>query len=224
MKRRALLLLTAGPPLAAGVAQATPPAVQLLVEWRWVDSSLPPAAQAAVRDGAVVVGTAGSYSPRGPGVVTSTATPPVPTVQRLLVLNGQQAGLRLTTREPLQWVEAVVELDPSATSGTSATSATPGSARPRVYASPRQGERRSTQGILLTPSWPGGRSPVRVAFAVDDTEGNQLQSTVPLPLARWQTVARTGTATPPAPRGTLSTHDAAGQPERELQLRVSVQP
>jgi hypothetical protein len=224
MKRRALLLLTAGLLLAAGAAQAAPPAVQLLVEWRWVDSSLAPAAQAAVRDGAVVVGTAGSYSPRGPGVVTSTATPPAPPVQRLVVLNGQQAGLRLTTREPLQWVEAVVELDTSATSGPSATSATPGGTRPRIYASPRQGERRSTQGILLTPSWPGGSARVRVAFAVDDSDGGHLQSTVQLPLARWQSVARSSTAAPATPRGTLSTHDAAGQPERELQLRVSVQP
>ncbi|WP_204280290.1 hypothetical protein, partial [Raoultella ornithinolytica] len=63
---------------------AAPPAVQLLVELRWVDSRLAPAAVAAVRDGAVVVGTAGSVSPRGPGVVTSTAAAPPPPVQRLL--------------------------------------------------------------------------------------------------------------------------------------------
>ncbi len=71
MKRRALLPLILLPALAA----AAPPAVQLVVELRWVDSNLPPAAQAAVRDGAVVVGTAGSVSPRGPGFVTSRPRP-----------------------------------------------------------------------------------------------------------------------------------------------------
>lgn len=210
MKRRALLPLMLLPALAA----AAPPAVQLVVELRWVDSNLPPAAQAAVRDGAVVVGTAGSVSPRGPGVVTSTAQAAPAPVQRLLVLNGQRAGLRLTTREPLQWVDAVVEIAPAGS---------PASAARRVYASPRQGERRSAQSFTVTPTWPGGRAPVRVEFAVDD--GDQaFQSTLNLPLERWQTVARSGGTQAPAPRGTLSSADAAGHPERELQLRVSVQP
>lgn len=212
MKRRLLLLLTLAPLLAAGA----PPAVHLVIEWRWVESNLPPAAQAGVRDGAVVVGTAGSVSPRGPGTVISTApAAPQQPAQRLIVLNGQHAGLRLTTREPLQWVDPVVELDPSAR---------PASAARRIYASPRQGERRTTQGIALTPTWPGGRAPVRVEFAIDDPDGNEVQSTVQVPLERWQTVARSGGGMPAAPRGTLSSRDAAGQPERELQLRVSVQP
>ncbi|HEY8878390.1 MAG TPA: hypothetical protein VIN03_12555 [Roseateles sp.] len=194
---------------------AAPPAVTLVVELRWVDSNLPPAAQAGVRDGAVVIGTAGSVSPRGPGVVTSTVQAAPPPVQRLMVLNGQRAGTRLTTREPLQWVDAVVELDPSAG---------PASAPRRLYASPRQGERRTTQSLTVTPTWPGGRAPVRVEFSVDAGD-EAFQSTLELPLERWQTVARSGGATPqPAPRGTVSSRDAAGQPERELQLRVSLQP
>jgi hypothetical protein len=209
MKRRALLLILL--PLAAAAA---PPAVTLVVELRWVDSNLPPAAQAGVRDDAVVVGTAGSVSPRGPGIVTSTARPASPPVQRLLVLNGQRAATRLTTHEPLQWVDAVVELDPSAG---------PASAPRRLYASPRQGERLTTQSFTVTPTWPGGRAPVRVEFSVD--AGDQaFQSTLNLPLQRWQTVARSGGGSQPAPRGTVSSRDAGGQPERELQLRVSLQP
>lgn len=213
MKRPARLLLfslTLLPLLAA----AAPPAVQLLVELRWVDSHLPPSAQAGVRDGAVVVGTGGAVSPRGPGVVTSTAPAAPQPTQRLRVLNGQRAGLRLTTREPLQWVEAVVELDPAAT-----TAAAPR----RLYAQPRQGERRATQAFAVTPTWPGGRAPVRVAFDVEDAD-NSFQSTLDLPLERWQTVARTGGSASPAPRGTVSSRDAAGQQERELQLRVSINP
>jgi len=211
MKRRALLLLTSLPLLAA----AAPPAVHLVVEWRWVDSNLPPAAQAAVRDGAVVIGTAGSVSPRGPGVITSTAQPPAPQPgQRVIVLNGQRAGVRLTTREPLQWVDMAVEIDPAAG---------PASAPRRIYASPRSGERRSSQDFSVTPTWPGGRAPVRVEFDISD-DGQALQSTLQLPMERWQTVARSGSAASPASKGTLSSADAAGRPERELQLRVSVQP
>lgn len=208
MKRRALLMSLVAATAAAS-AGAAPPAVTLLVELRWVDSALPGAAQAGVRDGAVVVGTAGAVSPRGPGVVTSTAQATPQPVQRLLVLNGQRASLRLTTREPLQWTDAVVELSPA------------GSVRD-IHAMP--GERHTTQGFTVTPHWPGGNAPVRVDFAVD-ADGQAFQSTQQLPLARWQTVARTGGgASAPAPRGTVSSRDAAGQPERELQLRVSPQP
>lgn len=213
MKRR-LLLLT---PLLAPVARpalAAPPAVQLLVELRWVDSALPPAAQAGVRDGAVVVGTAGSVSPRGPGGVTRSAEPaPVP-VQRLLVLNGQRASLRLTTREAVQWVDAVAEIDPSAG---------PASAPQRLYVSPRQGERRHIQAIAVTPAWPGGRAAVRVAFEVEDDDSAH-QSTLDLALGQWQTVARSGGGGSPAAPGSWRSADAAGTPARELQLRVSVQP
>ena len=213
MKHRLLFALLLAPALAV----AAPPAVQLVVELRWVDSSLPPAAQAAVRDGAVVVGTAGSVSPRGAGVVTSTTqAAPVP-VQRLVVLNGQRASLRLTTVEPLQWVDTMVELDPTASANVN------GNAKPRVYAAPRQGERRSTQAFAVTPTWPGGSAPVRVDFSVQQDDVGH-ESTQQLPLARWQTVARTGGAGVAAERGTLSSVDAAGRPERELQLRVSVQP
>lgn len=214
MKRRALLSLT----LLPWWAVAAPPAVQFIVELRWVDSSLPPSAQAGVRDGAVVIGTGGAVSPRGPSVVTSTAAAAPPPAQRLWVLNGQRASLRLTTREPLQWVDAVVELEPTATASTPR----------RLYAQPRQGERGTTQSIAVTPTWPGGRTPVRVAFDVDDgrEDGDRaFQSTLDLPLAHWQTVARTGGShAAPAPRGTVSSRDAAGQPARELQLRVSVSP
>ncbi len=206
MKRRVLLLTLL--PLAAAAA---PPVVTLVVELRWVDSNLPPAAQAAVRDGAFVVGTAGSISPRGAGVVTSTAAPPPQAIQRLNVLNGQRAGTRLTTSEPLQWVDTLVELDP--------TTRTP----QRVYANPRSGERRRTQSFTVAPTWAGGRASVRVEFSVDD-DGHEFQSTLELPMERWQTVARSGGGAAPAPRGTISSADAAGRPERELQLRVSVQP
>ncbi len=209
MKRRALALLP--PALLASAALAAPPAVTLLVELRWVDSQLPASAEGGVRDGAVVVGTAGTVSPRGPGVVTSTAPPTPAPVQRLMVMNGQRASLRLTTTEPLQWVDTVVELSPHGTVRG-------------VYAHPTPRERTVAYSFMVTPSWPGGTAPVRVDFLVDN-DGQVFQSSQQLAVARWQTVARVGGGTtPPAPRGTVSSRDAAGQPERALQLRVSVQP
>lgn len=208
MKRRLLLPLLLLPTLAS----AAPPDVQLLVELRWVDSNLPPSAQAGVRDGAVVAGTAGTVSPRGAGVVTSTVPAVSVPTQRLLVQNGQRADARLTTREPLQWVDTAVEL--AAGGGTR-----------RIYANPRPQERAVTHSFMVTPTWPGGNAPVRVVFDVEDGD-RSFRSTLDLPMDRWRTAARMGgggAAPAPAPRGTVSSRDAAGQPERELQLRVSIQ-
>jgi hypothetical protein len=206
MKRRCLFTLL----LLPALANAAPPAIQLLVELRWVDTRLPPSAQAGVRDGAVVVGTAGAVSPRGPGVVTSSVPAVSVPTQRLLVQNGQRADVRLTTREPLQWTNATVELNANGT-------------RRRIHANPQPQERAVTHSFTVTPTWPGGAAPVRVVFDVQDGD-NAFSSTLDLPMERWQTAARTGGGgAQPAPRGTVSSRDAAGQPERELQLRVSIQ-
>lgn len=206
MKRRLLLSLLLGPHCVG----AAPPDVTLLIELRWVDRQVPGAAMAGVRDGAVVVGTAGSVSPRGPGVVTSTAPAEPPRTERLMVLNGRRASMQLTAREPLQWVDTVVDLAPNGTVRG-------------MYARPETRERSLTRGFTVTPTWAGGEAPVRVEFGIEDEAGAH-QSTLDLPLARWRTVAHTGSAAPPAPPGTLRSSDATGRPERELQLRVSVQP
>lgn len=207
MKRLACSLLIT---LSGTLAQAALPAVNLLVELRWVDTPLAPAAQAGVRDGAVVVGTTGAVSPRGPGVVTSAAGAAPAPPERLLVRNGERAALRVTTREPLQWVDAVAELSPQ------------GQVR-GVYARPQARDREAVRGVSVAPSWAGGRAPVRVSFQVED-DGHALAATLDLPLERWHTVARSGGSAPPAPRGTVSSGDAAARPERELQLRVSIPP
>lgn len=201
---QALLFLT-----LPALAHAAPPVVQLLVELRWVDSALPPAAQAGVRDGAVVVGTAGAVSPRGPGVVTTTVPAVSVPTHRLLVQNGERASARLTTRDALQWLDASVEL-------------TAGGATRRIHASPRAPERQVMKSFMVTPSWPGGTAPVRVTFDVDDGD-NAFQSTLSLPMGQWRAAAHSGGAAAPT-AGTVSSRDAAGQPERELQLRVSIQP
>lgn len=210
--RHALLALGLSAPV---LATAAPPAVNLLVELRWVDSTLPASAIAGVRDGATVTGTAGSVSPRG-AIVTSSSTPQASPVQRFTVLNGQSTRLQLEGRESLQWAPSSVDVDPYASSASAAH---------RVRLRPtQQGERRGDQSVSLTPSWPGGRAPVRVEFTVKQ-DGSALQSTVLVPMERWQTVARSGSSpNAPAERGTVSSRDAEGQMGRELQLRIGVQP
>lgn len=207
MKRLACLLLIT---LPVTLAHAAPPAVHLLVELRWVEMPLSPAAQAGVRDGAVVVGTAGAVSPRGAGVVAATAGSAPPSTERLLVGNGERAALRITTREPLQWVDAVADLTPQ------------GQVR-GIYARPLTRDREAVRHVSVAPSWAGGRAPVRVSLQVED-DGQALATTLDLPLARWHTVARTGAGTPAPVRGTVSSGDAAARAERELQLRVSIPP
>jgi hypothetical protein len=204
--------------LLAGVGSAHAeerlPPVNLVVELRWVQSEVSPAALGGARDGAVVVGTAGSVSPRGAVVLSSqgSAAQRVEGEQRLLVLNGQQASVQLRRAEALQWVETTVEIDPAAATGPR-----------RIYASPRQGERQIRQRFAVTPRWPGGQQPVRVSFSVA-SEGADHESTVLLPLQSWQTVARTGEAQASAERGTLSSADSTPRTQRELQIRVTPAP
>ncbi|MET0519557.1 MAG: hypothetical protein ABW005_12080 [Burkholderiaceae bacterium] len=224
--------------LAATIAVAAGPARNLLVELRWVDASLSGAALAGVREGATVVGTAGSVSPRPGGVTVSTGdldAEPVP-VQRLLVLNGQSASVMLSEQQPLQWLDYSVELPAVAAGGGNAgkggnggNGGSNGNAAPgaRVYAAPRSTLVERQRGFVVSPHWPGGRQPVRVELrAITPGEQGQAQifTTVQLGLDEWLAVARSG-APPPRPQpGMLSTRDAEARPSRELQLRVGLAP
>jgi hypothetical protein len=203
---------------AAGWSRAAErlPAANLIVELRWVDASLAPAAQAAVRDGAVVVGTGGVVSPRGSVLMGSTSTPSrVEDGPRLQLANGEAAELLLREREPLQWVEAVVDLNPAAAA----------SAGPRILARPMRGERVSTQRYAVAVQWPGRQAPARLRVAVQGDAGPEIATSLLLPLDEWHVVARTGAApAAPPPRGQVSTRDLQAQPARELQARIRVAP
>lgn len=196
--------------MAATPGWAQTPAVNFIIECRWVDRAVAPGAQAAVRDGAVVVGTGGSYSPRGPGPSTSTMALSPPAPWRLQVANGQRASQQQARTEASPALDIAVELGPDG--------------RPqRTLASPRPADRRVVQSFTAQANWPGGAAPVRVTFSLSD-DGQDLASTVDLPLDRWHTVARSGGGAGPATRGLMSSRDAAGTPERELQMRISLQP
>lgn len=205
--------------LAAEPAAASGPTQNLWIEVRWVDSVVSGAAVAALRDGAVVVGTAGSISARG-GAGVSTQRRDEQQVQRLLVLNGHQASVRLTEQTSVQWLDFGVQFD---TGG-----ANPGASANRGWAVPRNGVTEQTQGFSVTPHWPGGQQPVRVELRAQGSDALQSQadvlSTVSVALGQWLTVARSGAALQRQQRGVTSSRSAEAQTARELQLRVDLAP
>ncbi|WP_349740485.1 hypothetical protein [Roseateles cavernae] len=194
------------------------PRQNLLVELRWAESSVSGAAVAGVRQGGVVVGTAGSVSPR-PGLTLSTRRQEAEgsQIQRVLVLNGYQASVLLSETELLQWLDYGVELRGG------------GRERPRIHAQTHSLPTERQRGFVLTPSWPGGKQPVRVelrALGAGQQSGAQseLLSTVLVAMGDWLTVARSGAATRQPQAGVISSSDAESQSSRELQLRVTLAP
>ncbi|MCV2356083.1 hypothetical protein LNV09_18225 [Paucibacter sp. B2R-40] len=238
------LALTAVAAGAADLPTSVGPRQNLWVEVRWVDSAVSGAAMAAIRDGSVVVGTAGSVSSRG-SVGFNTQRRDEQQVQRLLVLNGDQASVQLTETTPVQWLDFGVQFDAAAGGAGGAGGATPlpaaGGANSNVnrgWAVPRQGVTEQTQGFTVTPHWPGGQQPVRVELRAQGSSGSgnllqgqsqaqtqaQVLSTVSVGLGQWLTVARSGAATQRQERGVISSRSAETQRTRELQLRVDLAP
>lgn len=224
MKRRlfsSALLLPLLPLSLTGRAQPALPQRNFWVELRWVESRMTGAALAGVRDGAVVLGTAGSYSPRAQVVLgTGQQEGAIQALPRLMVLNGRSASVQISESRPVQWVDYGVEL-PGDTRGAPAT------AGARVYAAPRSGQAVQVRGFNVSVRWPGGEAPVLVELrstASQEAASAELFSTVQVPLGQWLTVARSGDTPQAAQRGTLSTRDAEPHSQRELQLRVDLAP
>jgi len=213
-------------------ARAAPgPQQNLQVELRWVESELSGSTVAGIRDGSTVVSTGGSVSPRG-GVTLSTENREQrqQLFPRLTVLNGSQASFTMTESTPIQWVDVALDRQQ-------------GEPRDRVVVIPRQGMAERVRGIVVKPSWPGGRGPVSVEVRATDQAqmpqggayGSSLPdaqqrpstdvlSTVQAPLGIWVTIARTGSVATSASRNVYSTRDAEVQKLRELQLRIDVAP
>ncbi|MFY7863685.1 hypothetical protein [Roseateles sp.] len=238
---RRALLISLGLSLAAwhgasaqsgGSKTAGLPATNFWIELRWVDSSVSAAAVTAVREGAVVVGTAGSVSPRGgASLSTQRREDHGGQVQRLLVLNGHPASVQFTETVPMQWLDFGIQVD------VQASLQAPGSASGKVVAVPRSGFTEHTQGFKVTPQWPGGQAPVRLEVSVQSptsqapaAQGGHAMaqttvlSTVAAPLGAWVTVARSGASVQSRERGVLSTRDAETQRSRDLQIRVDMAP
>jgi hypothetical protein len=212
------------------------PRRNLWVELRWVDTSLSNAALSGVREGAVVLGTAGSVSPRG-GVALTTrresSSNSQQVQQRVLVLNGSTARLRLSEQVPVQWMDFGLQVDTGATTAA------------RALAVPRSGAVEMLSEFSVSPQWPGGQQPVRVNVQVQQgrapgaegssvplnpathpqaSQSTQVQSTISLPLGEWLTIARSGLRAESQERGTLSSRDAEGRASRDLQIKVELAP
>jgi hypothetical protein len=228
--RRLLLVLALLALQLSGLARAAEPAgprQNLLVELRWVESQFSGAALAGVRQGAVVVGTAGSVSPK-PAITLSTRRQEDEQsgqIQRVVVLNGYQASVLLSETQLLQWLDYGVELRDIRGAGGGEGD------RARIQAQTRSVPVERRRGFALTPQWPGGRQPVRVELRALGNAGPQgqgaqteLLSTVQVPMGDWMTVARSGAATRTPQPGVISSSDAESQSSRELQLRITLAP
>jgi len=189
-----MVVLVSGPALAADDV--------LRIEWRWVDSVLNAAAVAAVRDGSSTWSTAGSVTPKSGGTIASTrsAEDNVSPAQELRVLNGHEASQTFSTPVLIQWVEGDRN-------------------RSRLRGLPDV----QTRGFAVTPQWAGGRAPVKLSIKLIEPQ-TEFATTVLQPLNEWHTVLRSGTQPRASQRGVTSTRDAEAIPQRELQMRVSVEP
>lgn len=212
------LLLSAMPAWAVQ-AQLGLPLRNLVIEVRQVDAlsqTLAPGGGSAAR----VVGSVSSANAPAGAVVYRTlpesgASTAAWAQQRVTVLNGQPASLRLTQAMLLQWMQVAWQSD-----GTVAL--LPGA----VWA-------EAVQGFSVRPHWPGAGQPVRLdltvtssTLPVDPTSGQagtQLQTTLAVPLGEWTTLAATvdDRRELQAAPGTLDSRDAEGRRRTLVQVRVS---
>lgn len=196
--------------LCLGPAQAAPPQRNLSVEMR-VTEDLADAQRQA--QGAVRIDSRGHAS--GTAVVRSGSTVQASgATQRVLVLNGGRATLRLAQGLPLNDVEVVW------------TPWGPGAALRTQWV-------ELVNGMEVRPLWPGGDAPVTLEIAAQSAgraavpnagqplpPQTTLFTTVQLPLGEWVEVAQL--------QGRQSTVSSGGfgaatsSRERSLQVRVSL--
>jgi hypothetical protein len=202
MKRRhAFILAVAGLcGLSAGAVLAQPPQRDLRVELRQVEE-----------------GSAGQVVVTQPRVALMAP-------QQVQVRNGSKATFSLGQSIPLQWVQSVSSRDSSLTVPGAQASGRGGGVRQALT------WMEAGQAITVLPRWPGGQQAVSVevevrtasAQARDGAElpvqsRSQLATTVGAPLGQWVTIATTGSSPQPG----VYSSEAAAEPRRLLQLRVS---
>jgi hypothetical protein len=198
------------------------PMRNLLVEVRQGEESRFTGQAAAVQDAGVVIGSDGSVLGRvNAGAATRSSAGNEDYVQKLNVLNGGQASLRVGGMVPMQWWEIV--WSPSG----------PGIVGGTQYLD-------TGRGVLVMPRWPGGDAPVVVEIRAQSSrlasprytpdgqpvpeggvERSELVTTVQMPLNTWVTVASAGESNVARDRETLSTRSTDRARRQVLQMRVS---
>lgn len=199
-------------PLLARAAE--PPQLMLQIELRWVESSISGAALAGNKQGAVVVGTGGSVSPKGGKIVSTRPDDAgVGAVQRLMVLNGRSASALMNERKRVEWIDWGVEMRR-------------GQMQPQAQSRSVWVERQT--GVQLKVNWPGGAKPalleLRSLQPRDEAGREELISSLLVPLQQWVVIARDGVGPQASPPGVYSSRDAEPQLSRELQVRISPAP
>lgn len=207
--------------LPAWAVQAQPglPLRNLMIEVRQVDA-VSQTLGAGGGSAARVVGSVSTANAPAGAVVYRTlpesgASTATWAQQRVTVLNGQSASLRLTQAMLLQWMQVAWQSD-----GTVAL--LPGA----MWA-------EAVNGFSVRPHWPGPGQAVRLdltvsssTLPVDPTSGQagtQLHTTLVVPLGEWTTLAATvddRRDLPPA-TGTIDSRDAEARRRTLVQVRVT---
>ena len=219
MKRAwALVLMLAG--TVAGAAGPSLPQRNLSVEARIDEQSLAER-QSAGASGGVVIDSRGGTSVQG-GVTLRAGSDAAGSqqVQRVLVLNGGRATLRLSTLTPLPTLE-LAWIGRTTGVGGRLTWVDVGS------------------GLVVRPSWPGGQAPVRVEVEIEsgkqrgEQQGSQrgmdrgiettrVQTELSLPLGIWVTVADVSeSSSGSTSAGGFGASTSSLRGSRSLQLRVT---
>lgn len=176
------------------------------------------------------VGPMVSASP-GVGAYVVRSQPPQvhgPEIQKVYVMNGERAQVKLNQSMPLQWVKAAVTRASSATTAVGDTSNAEGKGVENAISWTESG-----QGLAVQVRWPGGKQPAVVEVDVDtagaDAHADQslpkqsrsrFATTVVTPLGEWATIAVTGPKAPLEQAGVYSTHALDADATQLVQIRV----
>lgn len=193
---------------------AAPPQRNLSVETRIADEQL--GTQHGVQ-GSVTVGSRGARvgADGSVSVHAGSTRQAGDAAQRLLVLNGGRASLRLTQGVPLDATEVWW------------TPWGPGAVVRSQWV-------ELVNGMEVRPQWPGGDAPVTVEISAQSTDRlaprssgalpaqAQVLTTVQAPLGEWVEIARVQTRSGAATVATGGFGAATASRERSLQLRVSL--
>lgn len=203
--------------LVATVAAAKLPQRNMTVELRVVSQ------EAAGSRGAAQI-------PASSGLVLRSQPPQEdePEIQKVFVLNGERAFLKLDRQTPFQWVKSAV----TQSSSRSGAAGDVGSQEARGVEQALQWM-QSARGLSVQVRWPGGRQAaaldIHVETAGEDVRAGQnlpgqsrshFATTVLVPLGEWSTLAVTGTRVAPEQAGVYSTRALESGAVKLLQVRV----
>ena len=149
-------------------------------------------------------------------------------IQKVFVMNGERAQVKLNRSLPLQWVKTAASRTSSATTATGDTASTESKGVENATTWVDAG-----QGLAVQVRWPGGKQPAVVEVEVDTTAAeahaehsvpaqarSRFATTVAVPLGEWFTIAVTGPKAAPEQLGVYSTRAVDADAAKLVQLRV----